>query len=150
MPFAATPAIERLMDRLTLDEKDCWIWEGSTNTHGYGQLWTGTHVEGTRKLRRTHQITFEHFRGKVPEGLTLDHLCRVLLCANPWHLEAVTHRENVQRGNAPTAIAHRTNTCKRGHSLTDAYMQSGRRYCRQCKVLAERAKRAAKRLGYTA
>lgn len=40
-------------------------------------------------------------------GLEFDHLCRNKLCVRPDHLEAVTHTENVRRGNSPSAIAAR-------------------------------------------
>jgi hypothetical protein len=143
MPFPARPAIEKVMPRLTLDANDCWLWEGSTGAGGRGQVWEVRN--GKKRLRRTHQVTYEYFRGAVPEGLELDHLCRVPLCANPWHLEAVTHAENVRRGNAPNAIAVRTNACKRGHSLEDAYIQAGARVCRICKIAAARAYRAKNR-----
>jgi len=37
-------------------------------------------------------------KGPIPDGLTLDHLCRVRHCVNPDHLEPVTQTENRRRG----------------------------------------------------
>jgi hypothetical protein len=74
--------------------------------------------------------------GPIPEGLHIDHLCRNQGCVNPSHLEAVTCRENMLRGNAPVAIAVRTNQCKNGHPLSgdNLYIGSkGERVCRTCK-----------------
>lgn len=75
----------------------CWIWQGQpSGDHGYGRL-------RIRKGRRmpAHRFFFEMFRMPVPEGMQLDHLCRVPLCVNPGHLEPVTGTENVRRGKVP-------------------------------------------------
>lgn len=82
-------------------------------------------------------VTFEMMRGGIPEGLTLDHLCRVRRCVNPSHLEPVTNRENILRGNGATAINARKTHCKRGHSLENAYVsRNERRTYRVCRVCA--------------
>jgi hypothetical protein len=46
-----------------------------------------------------HRLSYEWLVGPVPEGMELDHLCRVRHCVNPSHLEVVTHSVNVIRGN---------------------------------------------------
>ena len=133
-----TDVMDRLISRLVLDESGCWLWPGAVS-RGYGQLGVGG------KLKRVHRLTYEYFRGVIPEGLTLDHLCRVRRCANPWHCEPVTNRENTLRGEHPSAIAYREGRCKRGHQYeqhgrTDAH---GHHYCRLCKSEWQRANRAA-------
>jgi hypothetical protein len=70
----------------------CWVFTGS-KLKGYGQI----HVEG--RTGYTHQEAYKEFVGPIPEGLEPDHLCRVTACWNPWHLEYVTHLENIRRGN---------------------------------------------------
>ena len=75
-------------------------------------------------------------RGPIPEGLTLDHLCRVRACVNPAHLEPVTLRENTLRSpSAPTAINARKTECLRGHAFTpeNTWVHRSRRCCRECK-----------------
>ena len=77
---------------------ECWVWKGSVfkkPTGSYGQIRTG-HA-GERKLVRAHRFSYEAFVGPIPEGLSLDHLCRNTLCVNPSHLEPVTHAENMRR-----------------------------------------------------
>lgn len=71
----------------------CWIWQRSTS-QGYGQMW---HNGSTHPLR-AHRVIYERHKGPIPEGLNLDHLCRVRPCVNPDHLEPVTQAENVRRG----------------------------------------------------
>lgn len=70
----------------------CWIWRGSISG-GYGM------VGWYNKVRGAHRVAYEMLVGPIPEGLHLDHLCRVTACVNPAHLEPVTRGENVHRGN---------------------------------------------------
>lgn len=124
--------IDRLMDHVIvrpgpLVGSPCWICTYTLNGNGYAKMEVGG------KSVRAHRVSYEHFVGPIPEGLTVDHLCKVRHCVNPEHLEAVTQGENIGRGDAPSAIAHRTNECKRGHSLADAYTNGGGfRNCRVC------------------
>ena len=70
----------------------CWLWTDSVSGSGYGQFWQlGARIQA-------HQIAFRDLIGPIPEGLTLDHLCRVRACVNYAHLEPVTNRENILRG----------------------------------------------------
>lgn len=74
---------------------DCWIWQLSKLATRYGQVRSGP------EMVLAHRLYYEERRGPIPEGMTLDHLCRVRACVNPEHLEPVTHRENVRRGKVP-------------------------------------------------
>lgn len=118
----------------------CWLWTASVQEKrgGYGQFRVG------RRMLRAHKITYALLIGAVPEGLVLDHLCRVPRCVNPLHLEPVTHAENIRRGEAPSAIAVRTDRCVRGHAFTDTntlLKKDGRRECRSCANEGQRARR---------
>ena len=67
---------------------DCVLWSGYTNGKaGYGQL----KVDGRHVL--AHRWVYENWVGPIPDGWEIDHLCRVTLCVNAEHLEAVTPRE---------------------------------------------------------
>lgn len=70
----------------------CWIWQGTKAPNGYGRLT----VRGETKS--AHRLYWEERYGRIPPGMTLDHLCRQRACVNPDHLEVVTARVNVQRG----------------------------------------------------
>lgn len=72
----------------------CWIWQLATDKGGYGLTWA---VGGIGKC--AHRVYYERHVGPIPEGLQLDHLCRVHSCVNPAHLEPVTAAVNSQRGN---------------------------------------------------
>lgn len=93
---AQRPVFERVMARVRVDETSgCWIFTGAISTSGYGRVGLGARSEG---LAQAHRVTYEHLVGPIPEGLDIDHLCRVRACVNPAHLEPVTRRENCRRG----------------------------------------------------
>ncbi|MCZ6447620.1 MAG: HNH endonuclease signature motif containing protein [Alphaproteobacteria bacterium] len=98
-----------------------------------------------------HRFSYETLVGPIPEGLILDHLCRVRSCCNPSHSEAVTHRVNILRGDGITAINARKLFCKRGHPLFGENLRPQNpetrygRICRACHRLSERRRRAKAR-----
>lgn len=110
----------------------CWIWNGARDDKGYGSFWVGG------KIGKAHRASYEHFVCAIPEGMVIDHLCRVPLCVNPRHLEAVSQRVNVLRGrgNKPPG-----GLCKRGHLL--AMRTDGQRECRLCKRKRDAARNYA-------
>ena len=78
----------------------CWLWRASIRNHGYGRI----KVNG--RAEQAHRVAYELLVGPIPEGLTLDHLCRVRLCVNPAHLEPVTQKVNIRRGLTGTHNNH--------------------------------------------
>jgi len=84
---------------------------------------------------RAHRFSFTLHLGEIPDGLELDHLCKNKLCVKPDHLEAVTHAENVRRGNAGKWQREKTH-CPQGHPYSEenTYVipATGHRQCREC------------------
>lgn len=119
--------IENKIEKVT--ESGCWIWTGYDHG-GYGRLRFG----GKRSL--AHRVVFELTNGPVPEGLELDHLCRVRCCVNPDHLEPVHHRENMLRGDGFAAKQSNQTHCLKGHEFTkkNTYIvpSNRARVCRAC------------------
>lgn len=105
----------------------CWLWTASKTLRGYGQF----AIAG--RNRGAHLWAYEFCVGDVKKGLELDHLCRVRHCVNPDHLEAVTHRENVRRGDLGKINAIKTR-CPRGHEYNgkNTYHAKTGRVCRIC------------------
>lgn len=78
-----------------------------------------------------HRVAYEGAHGPIPTGLVIDHLCRVRWCCNPEHLEAVTDKVNILRGESPPARNARKTHCERGHELTAK--AGGGRHCATCR-----------------
>ncbi len=112
----------------------CWLWTGNKTRNGYGMTaFSGRHA-------MAHRAAFVLSGQIIPDGLTLDHLCRVTLCVNPAHLEPCTSRENTLRGDSPTALNARRDACVNGHPFVAGNMRRlgpDRRY-RRC-TICERA-----------
>lgn len=119
---------------------DCWQWTAAVKDTGYGNFWVG-YDEG---WARPHRFAWELLVGPIPDGLDLDHLCRNRLCCNPDHLEPVTRRVNLLRGNTITARWAKRTHCEHGHPL-DGVTGKGRRYCKECGRQSARARGKRKR-----
>jgi hypothetical protein len=133
--FAAEPVEKRFRDRYYVDGNGCWVWTGSLTTSdpavGYGRF------NASGKLVQAHRWSYEHHVGPIPDGLVIDHLCRVRRCVNPAHLEPVTNAENIRRGESPGIRFRREGTCKRGHPF-DTVTSAGGFRCRTCQREFER------------
>jgi len=110
-------------------QNSCWLWAKSSNQKGYGKVWN----KATQRLEMAHRFMYEALIGKIPSDLTLDHLCRTPQCINPEHMEPVTNRENILRGEGIAAKNIKKTYCKHGHLLKDnVYIFRTSRICRTC------------------
>ena len=120
------PLAERIERGSVVDpQTGCRVWQGTTNgKSGYGVI----QFQGKREL--VHRLAWSLKNGPVPEGLVLDHLCRVRLCNNELHLEPVTQQVNIAvRGHGLAAQHARKTHCPAGHLLVQC---STRRRCLVC------------------
>lgn len=134
----AANRFDRYVDRRA---DSCWLWTGGLNNRGYGRFYDGT------RMVLAHRWAYEHFVGPIPDGLQLDHLCRVRHCVNPAHLEAVTNKVNSLRGVSPAAKNALKTNCPQGHPYDDAntwVSKNGFRQCRTCHRIRRRAQRRSR------
>lgn len=103
----------------------CWLWIGKRDRNNYGRMswpWKGQVL--------AHRVAYILASGPIPDGLELDHLCRLPPCVNPSHLQAVSHSVNMERGIWP-----RRTHCVHGHPFHGdnlSVLPDGERVCRIC------------------
>ena len=131
--MAVAPAAERLLSRIEVNERGCWVWQGALNKKGYGVFG----VDG--KVELTHRWTFRQRYGWVPK--LLDHYeCDTKACCNPEHLMPSTSTINIRRAMK--------DVCAHGHRWDESntyIKRNGRRDCRACN--RDRARRRFERTG---
>ena len=119
--------LDRLFDKVNVGlPSECWEWNAA-KSRGYGMFT----FDG--KKYSAHRFMYSLINGGVDKNMVLDHLCRNTACVNPFHLEEVSNRENVLRGEI-NGNANKTE-CKHGHPFdeTNTYITSeGKRHCRTC------------------
>lgn len=125
---------------------DCWLWNGTIRGNGYG----GFYLSNKGGSMLAHRAAWLLVHGEPPAGLDLDHLCRVRRCVNPHHLEPVTRKENLLRGDGPRLAKERTlakTHCKYGHAFTaeNTKWKRGAKMCRICFRVADKIEQQRRR-----
>jgi len=135
---------DRLERNASRIDNGCLVWTGALDQDGYGKLTIPRDGEDwTNGLMtvRPHRLAWELAHGPIAAGVTLDHLCRNRACIELTHLEPVSNKENIMRGEGQPAINARKTHCASGHLLggDNLYLSpEGYRYCRTCRRRASR------------
>lgn len=106
-----------------INTKDCWYHLGATS------VVRGKFPYGNVNGVLAHRIMYELYKGPIPKGYDIDHLCKVTKCVNPKHLEAVTHKENCLRGDKTIKVGQ---SCIRGHIGHFKIRKEGWKRCLTC------------------
>jgi len=132
LPPSTRPVMDRLWEKVSKrGHGGCWIWLGAVNNKGYGVI----RLEDGRTAL-VHRVTYVDAHGEIPDGLELDHLCRVINCVRPSHLDPVTHKINSLRSRSIMAANARKTHCKHDHEFTSENTRinarTGHRACLAC------------------
>jgi len=140
MSVKPRPAEERFHLKTIPGPSGCIDWTGSVNSSGYGTFYAGP---GDSIV--AHRWAYTHSKGPIPIGMYLDHLCRNRRCVNPDHLEPVSQRENLLRGDTVIARSVGASHCPSGHPYSGEHLyitpSTGHRRCRTCRRNRDRQRR---------
>ena len=79
----------RITKHVNIDDvSNCWEWNRSVNSAGYGQLMEKS------KYWLAHRYSYEAFVGDIPDGEIVRHMCYNTKCCNPDHLKTGTQKDN--------------------------------------------------------
>jgi hypothetical protein len=120
----------------------CWLWLLSDGSHGYPQ--GAMYAVTGQRASLAHRLSYLAFKGEVPDGYEVDHVCRNKCCVNPDHLEATTKHANRARQAGKKASAHHTvgdgcTTCGATYRVVGAAI-----VCPECKKLTQARHRQRK------
>jgi hypothetical protein len=147
--------LDRFLEKIAPEPNTgCWLWTAYARpVDGYGEISVGGSKGGPQLA---HRVAHELFKGPIPNGLEIDHLCRVRCCVNPDHLEPVTRAVNIERGVGPATLRAKyaaTIRCPQGHEYTHGNTYFARtakgytnRMCRTCLRDRKRARDAQRRM----
>lgn len=82
--------IVRFLKNITINENECWIWNLSKDTDGYGLFGLSRN-----DIIRAHRFSYEYFIDKIPNNLLVCHKCDTPSCVNPDHLFVGTQQDNI-------------------------------------------------------
>lgn len=147
--FSTVPAAERFRKRVILNyQTGCLEWTGAKYGNSrYGVFWHG------KGWMAVHRWVYAYFYGPIPVGLEIDHLCQNTRCVNPYHLEAVTPEENMDRSLRAQGLKRRTprpvrprrdgkpTHCKYGHAFEPGNTIVNKKGYWQCRTCQNRLAR---------
>lgn len=97
----------------------CWNWKGTITSRRKGRCGYGCMIFPKVGNIYAHRLSYELFKGEIPIGKHIDHICKNTLCVNPKHLQAVSPRENIVRDCKKNNVKI---VCRNGHILQFPFM----------------------------
>ena len=123
-----TRVIERVRTKVVVDpDRGCHISTYSVGSHGYAQV--GWHEDGLRTVTLCHRVIWYAEHGPIPEGMTIDHMCKQRKCVRIDHLRLLTNYENARR---TAGRDWPLGQCINGHPNKHLGNVSGRTHCTIC------------------
>lgn len=88
--------IDRFMCKAVKTNSGHWMWEGARPGVKHSDRWKYGAFKLDGKVERAHRVAWMLFKGPIPEGLLVCHVCDIPLCVNPDHLFVGTHQDNMK------------------------------------------------------
>lgn len=121
----------RFIKHLVPQDDGCIYMDTALNIDGYAKFgWEGGDRGSRYAWFRAH--------GAIPEGMQVDHICRVRRCVNVEHLRLLTPRNNTLIGDTPAARNLAKTHCPQGHPYSPENTRVYKRH-RTC-ITCSRAK----------
>lgn len=129
---------DELRDKILANIKvvgDCWVWQKSFGSHGYGNIATGGSLNET-----VHRVSYEVFNGRIPAKAVIMHSCDNKKCCNPEHLSIGNQSKNMsdalngKRRSSPLSDDVRNYILSSRKSTKELSDELGLRYCRVYKL----------------
>lgn len=75
-----------------VSEDGCWLWTGYCDKNGYARAYDSER----KSIVWAHRYSYEQHVGPIEPGHQIDHMCQVVNCVNPEHLQQVTRAEHAR------------------------------------------------------
>ena len=141
--------VERVLAKVAMGPRGCHVSTYSVASHGYAQV--GWQEDGKRIVTLCHRVIWSYFRGPIPQGMTVDHMCKNRRCVRLMHLRMIPNLENARRTSGRD---WELGQCIQGHDDSIYWRPSGpgrkKGYCSACAAAAKAAYQRRKRLGKSA
>lgn len=126
---------EKIFAQIQKTENGCWLWTGRIITYGYPIIFKPRTIDHKKSSILVHRWIYQQYKGQIPKGFDVHHVCNNKVCVNPNHLEALDRNTHLKKGNSPSTVNSKKTHCNRGHSLDNAYIEkpNGKRHCIICR-----------------
>ena len=104
--------IKTMISEIEPDANGCKLWKWTQDGHGYGQ------ISYKNKVHRAHRLSYIAFKGSIPKGSVIRHMCHTPLCVNPEHLRYGSMADNSRDAKESGRI--RKGNQHYRHKLTEA------------------------------
>lgn len=149
-PVTTARKIEAFFDARVARTPTCWLWTGCELPKGYGTFSIGRNKNGKVVTLYAHRVSYQRYKGSIPNGLLVLHSCDNPSCVNPEHLDVGTPKTNTQDMVSKGRTKGQQQThCVHGHEYTPENTMATKlqaRVCRTCRGGRQRADRKKKRL----
>lgn len=132
MPYQQMRSLESRFWSFVRKTDNCWVWTGSTNGKGYGQMSQGK--RGFKPLL-SHRVSWKLHFGVIPEGLCVLHRCDNPPCVRPGHLFLGTMTDNDADRDAKGRTAKGSDHCR--SKLTESVVVQAREMYWKKRVLVK-------------